>query len=185
MSEGWHIFEELNIAWISRDGDMHYDSTPIGAFIFANSGIDGVSYCLMPRKDDVTLENSPVYTLSPMDFSEGTVVWSAKNLNDFLMLTLLCESALYASSIYTMSNDEFIDFLEVRKFEIGEWDKSSKERLTKATKAIKSILPKSANKYDYNYFMNCYKNKENHLDLCFKSEVEMRSYQLGYYCHDD
>jgi hypothetical protein len=72
----------------TRDFNPHYESTPIGAKVFANMGVDGVHYCIVPKDDDIALANSPVYRISPMDFSEGTVIWAAKNFHDFISISI-------------------------------------------------------------------------------------------------
>lgn len=174
---------ELNIVQRSREGDMHYDNTPIGAYIFASTRVDGVCYCILPRENDTDLVHSPVYVQSPMDFDEGTVCWAAKNFHDFLCLTLLCGSALHTSSIYSMSESEFEDYLKTRAEEVAALDKDLRAAYDAAIAAIRSILPKSPIVADYRYFIKSYHDDSNHIELTFNGTVHMREYEKGFYCH--
>jgi len=175
--------ENINIARKSREGEEHYESTPRDAFIFASTGCDGVSFCIVPRDGDIALENSPIYTLSPVDFEEGTVVWTAKNIHDFLKLSILFKTAWYAGlydDIY-MTEDEFIASIKERNEEIMTWDEYSRSQVEAAVNAIEGILPETDTKYDFNYFQSSYRNIENHMQLSFKDGVKMREYKLGCY----
>ena len=174
--------DDLNIVHKYVEGIEDFPFAPIGAFIFADCGVDSISYCIVPRKGDGTLDNSPIYTLTP---SEGTVMWTAKNLNDCLVLTILGKSSMDLFSLYTMSEEDFNDFLAERNQEIEEWDELEKKKVKTAVKAINSILPQNAVKYDYDYFMSCYQDKENHIDLCFKNDIKMCCYKLGGYCCEE
>jgi len=179
--------ENINIAWKSKDGEPHYESTPVGAYIFASTGCDGASFCIIPRHGDETFENSPVFNLSPMDFSSGTVVWASKNFEDFLRLTVLFKTAWGAGlyDIYNISETEFEEAIKDRNEEIKTWNKSKQKQLKEIINSIQSILPKTKVRYDYDYFINSYRNTDNHIDLEFKSDVKMHIYKLGCYCHDD
>ena len=72
-----------------RPPECIYDCMPIGAVPLAHMGVDGVHYCIIPLEGDETLEKSPVYRISPMDFSEGTIRWAAKNIYDFINITVV------------------------------------------------------------------------------------------------
>ena len=172
--------DDINIAWRSREGESHYYNTPVDAFIFMSTGIDGDSCCIVPREGDETLENSPVYFLSPC-MNSSAVVWIAKNFHDFLRLIILCKTVYRARDIYSMSAIEFNNDLMEQEKEMAEFPVWQDTNMDEIMASILEILPITSEKYDYDYFISCYQNEENHLELSFLSDVSMRSYKLGCY----
>jgi len=82
------VFDE-SVLMLNKAGNNReccYEATPCDAIVFASMGVDGAHYCIVPKEGDSTLESSPIYRVSPMDFSEGTVIWTAKNFSDFISI---------------------------------------------------------------------------------------------------
>lgn len=99
------------IGLIRRDRDSEgYFCTPVEAIIFAWSGTDGIHYCVIPKENDETLEDSPVYVINPSE-SEIYVEIAAKNLIDFLRIVISCKDAAVLGSIGYISEDNFNEFI--------------------------------------------------------------------------
>jgi hypothetical protein len=59
-----------------------YSATPLNALVFGRMGVDGVHYAILTENGHVQ-EDSPVVTVSPMDF-ESSLYVTAKDFGDYL-----------------------------------------------------------------------------------------------------
>ena len=84
-----NISEDLErIGPIRSDEFLSYPfCTPENAVIFAGLGVDGIHFCMIPEEDDLTLERSPVYVVSPMD-SPSPIQIVAENFYDFASILI-------------------------------------------------------------------------------------------------
>lgn len=149
-----------------------YDSTPENAVVFANTGVDGVHYCVVP-KYGVSIDEAPVYCVSPMDW-EDTVVWVAKDFIDFLSIGVAMGSFTYISCCCSCNKEEFLNLIE------ESWAEDYMEK-RKAIKILEEHFP--LRKYDdiYRHLIESYKEENNHAILRFTAINEIRAIKLGHY----
>jgi len=147
--------------------DMHYDITPIGAKIFASMGVDGVHYCIVPKNGDVTLENSPVYRISPMDFSEGAIIWAAKNIYDFMGISITLKDFWILPCLIGLSEKEFSENIKISEIEFNEKADIEKSEIIKSVNLLKKVFSAINVKNLYQYIHESYSDKNNHVKLEF------------------
>jgi hypothetical protein len=81
------------IGLIKKDTKRYkYFCTPKNAVVFAGIGVDGIHFCILPDENDKTLENSPVYVVSPM-MPDHYVEPVAENFYNFISLVVLLKDA--------------------------------------------------------------------------------------------
>jgi len=69
-----------------------YFCTPENAVVFANIGCDGIHFCVIPEENDLTLDHSPVYVVSPM-MPDHYVEAVADTFDDFISLVVSVKDA--------------------------------------------------------------------------------------------
>ena len=178
---------DLNLDGLMLDMSRHtseyaYDCTPIGALPFASMGVDGVHYCIIPLEGDNTLEKSPVYKISPMDFSEGTVQWTARNFCDFISITAILKDAWVLSSLVYEPKDAFITELKDIKFEFSKKNSTEKKAIKKELGILTRNFPIVKIRNLYSYVNNAYLDINNHADVKF-SESDIKEMALGHYAY--
>ena len=150
-----------------RDDTYNYDVTPIGAKVFASMGVDGVHYCIVPKNDDITLENSPIYRVSPMDFSEGTIIWTAKNFYDFISVSIELKDFWALPCLIGLEKDEFLDLLESYKYEFEVKEENEKKSILDNMKILTKYFQPIKIPNIYEYVKESYSDKNNHVELKF------------------
>lgn len=105
------IKTDLSYIGLNRGELGSYFCTPLGAIIFASLGVDGIHFCILPSEGDKSLENSPVYVISPC-MSEHYIEPVAKNFTDFLNLVMITKDAGAMECISYMTKEAFINYLK-------------------------------------------------------------------------
>ena len=138
----YEIRTDLSYIGLHRGEFGSYFCTPLKAVIFASLGVDGIHFCILPYEEDKTLENSPVYVVSPC-MPEHYVEPVAKNFADFLNLVMATKDAGAMECISYMTKESFINYLK----DIPE----GKEEIIKAIEGIKEnfTLKDIPDVYDY------------------------------------
>jgi hypothetical protein len=180
-------FNEDALGLFKDSTDYDYAAAPIGAKVFAKMGVDGVHYCIAPKKGDLSLENSPVYRISPMDFYEGTVIWTAKNFYDFISFSIVLKDFWALPNLIgdDIGYVEFMNELETYAYEFEI--KEENEKLTilsglgflkKAFNTIEDIEPKNL----FHYIQSAYSDDNNHVKLNF-AVPDIKEEKRGFYQH--
>jgi len=153
--------------------EMHYESTPGNAIIFASTGVDGCHYCIV-NKPGASIEESPVYHVSPMD-GEGTVIWTAKDFIDFLSIGVAMGSFTYISSCHSCDNEEFEDLVE------ESWSEDDVNKKKETIKLLEEHFP--LRNYDdlFKHITESYEDRNNHVELSFRAMSDIKEVKLGYY----
>lgn len=105
------IKTDLSYIGLCRGTFEKYFCTPLNSIIFAGLGVDGIHFCIIPSKEDKTLENSPVYVVSPLmpgHYTEPV----AENFTDFLSLVIITKDAATMESISYMDKETFDNYLQ-------------------------------------------------------------------------
>ena len=157
-----------------------YDATPIGAKVFASMGVDGVHYCIMPRDGDSTLENSPVYRISPMDFSDGMIIWTAKNFHDFISISIELKNFLALPCLIGMDEKDFLEGIETYKFEFEIKEEDEKAAIIDSLNILNASFNPIKLDNIYQYVKASYSNKINHTQLKF-STPDIVEEKMGFY----
>lgn len=164
----------------------HYDSTPVGAKIFASMGVDGIHYCVMPKDNDITLENSPIYCVSPMDFSERTVVWTAKNFHDFISVSIELKNFWLLPCIIGTEKEEFMNTIETSLYEFDLKEEIEKKAIMNSLDLLKNNFNTDKIKDIYSYVQTAYRDESNHAQLTFSDpdivEDKKGIYHFKHYC---
>jgi len=180
-------FDEFALMLDKVGDDFGYDATPIGAKVFASMGVDGVHYCIMPRDGDPTLENSPVYRISPMDFDEGTIIWTAKNFHDFVSISIELKDFWELPCLIGKDEKEFWDEIESCKHEFEEQEEGQKAAILDSINILKKSFNPIEFKDIYQYVHASYSDKDNHVQLKFAvpdiAEVKTGFYDYTYNTH--
>jgi hypothetical protein len=136
------IRTDLSYIGLHRGEFRSYFCTPLKAVIFASLRVDGIHFCILPSEEDKTLENSPVYVISPC-MPEHYVEPVAKNFADFLYLVVATKDAGVMECISYMSKEAFTNYLK----DIPE----QKEEIIKAIEGIREnfTLRDIPDVYDY------------------------------------
>jgi len=166
----WH----MSIEYHSTDVmEMYYESTPENAIIFASTGVDGCHYCIVP-KQGVSINESPVYHVSPMD-GESTVVWVAKDFIDFLSIGVAMGSFTYINCCHSCDKEEFYDLVE------ESWSENDLDKKNEAIKLLEEHF--QLRKYDdlFMHIIESYEDRNNHVDLSFRSMSDIKAVKLGHY----
>ncbi len=161
------------------DSDDGYDCMPIGALPFASMGVDGVHYCIVPKENDETLENSPIYRISPMDFSNGTVLWTAKNFYDLISIAVMLKDAWCLPS---MIYERYPNFLKESEREYDIKDEEEKREIKRDIAVLKKEFPIIKIDDLYSYVINSYIDTKNHAELRF-SDDSIKELELGHYAY--
>jgi hypothetical protein len=164
-----------------------YDCLPTGALPFASMHVDGLCYCIIPKANDDTLEQSPVYRISPMDFSDGLIMWTAKNFYEFISITIILKDAWELPIlVHEYSNDKqgFLDHLDGVKSEFNVKTFKEKRAIKKELKLLKSNFDTITIPDLYFHIMSSYLDINNHADVRFSDE-EIREITLGHYAYGD
>lgn len=94
-----NIETDLSPIGLIRNKDYGgYFCTPKNAVVFANIGCDGIHFCIIPYENDLTLERSPVYVISPM-MPDHSVEAVAEKFYDFLSLVVSVQDATFLECI--------------------------------------------------------------------------------------
>ena len=170
--------------------ELKYWCIPVGALPFADMCVDGVHYCIVPKEGDKTLENSPVYRISPMDTVEGTVLWTAKNFQEFISITVMLKDAWKLPIlVHSFGKDEnaFTGYLndimlEFRRNSIKE-RMSIRKEVKMLVKAFNPIVTPDL----YAHIIGSFRNKNNHADIGFTGEFSelMKELSPGHYAWGD
>ncbi len=175
---------ELMLDMTPYTSEYNYNCTPLGALPFASMGCDGVHYCIIPQEGDETLENSPIYSISPMDFSDGTILWTAKNFTDFISITAILKDAWALPALVYMQEDEFVDYLEDIELEYEARDSKEKRDLKKELEILTKTFPTIEICNLFQYIKASYLNINNHAKVKF-SDLEIKEIELGHYAYGD
>ena len=107
-----NIEVDLSAIGLMRDKLFpHYFCTPLDAVIFACLGVDGIHFCIIPDEDDLTLEYSPVYVVSPM-MSNHYVEAIAENFYDFINLIVSVKDAGALECISYLETEKFSEYIQ-------------------------------------------------------------------------
>lgn len=179
----------LNLSGLMLDmtpcvSEYNYDCLPIGALPFASMGCDGVHYCIIPQAGDETLENSPIYRISPMDFSEGTILWTARNFYDFISIIAILKHAWALPILVYQLEDEFIEYLDDIKLEYNERDVKEKKEIDKELKTLMRAFPTVEIRDLFSYIKSSYLDVKNHASVRF-SASDIKEMELGHYAYGD
>jgi len=101
----------LQIGLIRNKKYERYFCTPKNAVTFTCLGVDGIHFCILPNKNDITLENSPVYVVSPM-MPDHYVEIVAENFYAFISLVVSVKDAGALECISYMDNESFSKYLK-------------------------------------------------------------------------
>ena len=173
-------FDENTLMLDRPKGYACYDATPIGAKVFASMGVDGIHYCIMPREGDITLENSPVYRISPMDFAARTVVWTAKNFYDFISISIELKDFWALPCLVGLDKDEFVDLVEQYEYEFEMKNECEKTSILCCIESLRQSFNLVEIRNMYSYIQAAYSDKHNHLNLVF-STSDIFEEKLGIY----
>ena len=88
-----------------------YFCTPKNAVTFAGIGVDGIHFCILPDENDLTLENSPVYVISPM-MPDHYVEIVAENFYDFISLVITAKDAGALECISYFTSEKYLEYLQ-------------------------------------------------------------------------
>lgn len=103
----FQIKADLSHIGLIRDSSFpRYFCTPLNAIIFANTGVDGVHFCVVPNEKNPTLEQSPVYVVSPT-MPDHYVEAIAENFNDFISIVVSAKDATLLECISYCARDGF------------------------------------------------------------------------------
>lgn len=106
------IKTDLSSVGLIRDASFpHYFCTPLDALIFANLGVDGIHFCVIPDEHDLTLESSTVYIVSPM-MADNYVEAVANNFYDFMSLVASTKYAGLLECISYLDGEGFLRELQ-------------------------------------------------------------------------
>lgn len=152
---------------VSKDFEKYF-CTPKEAIVFAHTGVDGIHYCIIPKENDSSLEKSPVYEISPMDFENG-IVLVGRNFIDFLSLIVSCRDVGMLERVrYTPKGkfngdiDEYLkEIKEMHEFEL---------KLEKAIEAIKDTFSISQIDDVYDHIEQTNNNLEFYAKYSFSDE---------------
>jgi len=165
--------ESMSIAYHGIDvAEIRYDATPKNALVFASTGVDGCHYCVVP-KQGVSIDESPIYHVSPMDW-ESTVVWVAKDFIDFLSIGVAMGSFTYAASCHTVDKNEFEQLIE------ESWLEDDITKKMNAIKQLQKYFPLTKYEDIYEYVTESYTDVNNHVNLEFVG-VNLNASTLGNY----
>ena len=167
----------------NKEVESHYDATPIGAKVFACMGVDGVHYCIVPKDGDITLENSPVYRISPMDFSEGTIIWTAKNIYDFMGISIILKNFWLLPCLIGLNENEFIKIIKTNEYEFKLKEKNINNNIIKNINLLKKTFNTINEKNLYHYIQKEYSDDNNHIKLKFKN-IDILEKKHGFYYYN-
>jgi hypothetical protein len=102
---------DLSHIGLRRGEFANYFCTPLNAVIFADLGVDGIHYCIIPSNEDKTLENSTIYVVSPC-MMEHYVEPVAESFSDFLSVVAITKDAGAMECISYMSKEAFTNYLK-------------------------------------------------------------------------
>lgn len=108
----FQIKADLSQIGLIRDSSFsRYFCTPLNAIIFASTGMDGMHFCIVPNDNDPTLEQSPVYVVSPM-ISDHYVEAIAENFIDFISIVVSTKDAPLLECISYCARDRFYEQIQ-------------------------------------------------------------------------
>jgi len=174
----------LMLDMTSYVSEYDYDCLPIGALPFAAMGCDGVHYCIIKQDGDETLENSPVYHISPMDFSSGTVMWAAKNFSDFISITCIIKDAWALPSLANLKKEDFDENLETTEYGQSLMSDEEKMNIENDICILKKNFPVVEISDLYSYINEAYSDIKNHACVKF-SEPDIKEIELGHYAYGE
>ncbi len=90
-------------------GRLHFDSTPLNADTFAETGGDGVHYSLL-QLSDRTPEDSPVVMTAPMAMEHSCNIVVGSNFIDFLSLG--CRYGYFAIEQLAYDHDQTVNRIQ-------------------------------------------------------------------------
>jgi lysophospholipase L1-like esterase len=105
------IKTDLSSIGLRRGEFVNYFCTPLNSVIFADLGVDGIHFCIIPVNEDESLENSPVYVVSPC-MTEHYIEPVAENFSDFLSLVAITKDAGAMECISYITKEAFINYLK-------------------------------------------------------------------------
>lgn len=114
-----------------------YECTPENAMVMGHIGCDGIHFCIV--KSDQTLEQSPVYVVSPM-MPGHEVALIAPNLETFVNLVVQCKDASILESMSYTSAEVFEERVKCIHQEI-DGDLERRDQVKEAIRRIKGCLP--------------------------------------------
>jgi len=132
-------------------------------------GVDGVHYCIAPRDGDLTLENSPIYRISPMDFSEGTIIWTSKNFYDFIGISIELKDFWVLPCLIGTCEEEFRDNIEAINYEFDSKEDSERIMILDNLETLKKNFNPIKTKNIYDYIQTAYYDDDNHVMLKFST----------------
>jgi hypothetical protein len=144
------IKEDLSHIGLRRGEFVNYFCTPLDAVIFADLGVDGIYFCIIPLQYDKTLENSPIYVISPF-MSEHYVEPIAENFTYFLSLIAVTKDASAMECISYMTKESFNNYLK----NVPE----TREEIVQAIRALKEKFSLKDIPDVYDYVKNVQKNE--------------------------
>ena len=177
--------ENLMLDMQQHVSEYNYVCLPVNALPFASMGVDGVHYCIVPKNEDETLENSPVYRISPTDFSEGTVMWTAKNVNEFFSITITLKNAWALPILVhecSRSKDDFMEYLKDIEFEHKRKTHRERVDIEKELRLLKQEFHTTTISNVYSHIIGSYTDKNNHADIRFL-DTGIKEMSLGHYAY--
>jgi hypothetical protein len=105
------IKADLSPVGLRRGEFVNYFCTPLKSLIFADLGVDGIHFCVIPSKKDKTLESSPIYVVSP-SMSDHYVEPIAENFYDFISIVVTIKDAGALECVSYCSEEKFINYLK-------------------------------------------------------------------------
>jgi hypothetical protein len=142
-----NITADLSSVGLCRHKDCGgYFCTPKNAVSFAHLGVDGIHFCVIPEDNDLTLEHSPVYVVSPM-MPDHYVEVVAENFYDFISLVIEVKDAGALEYISYSTKEKFIEYIQ----EVNNTYNKSKvnEVIASLSEMFHGKLKKINDVYDY------------------------------------
>lgn len=106
------IKTDLSVVGLIRNSDFpHYFCTPKNAVIFSDLGVDGIHFCIIPNANDLTLEHSPIYVISPTLSHQHLVMVVAEDFRTFLELVISIKDAGALECISYVTEARYTEYL--------------------------------------------------------------------------
>lgn len=137
----------LSSLGLIKTNEGGYYCTPKNAVTFASLGVDGIHFCIIPDENDLTLESSPVYVVSPMDFGNHVNI-IARNFYDFISLVIETKDATALECISCFSRERFSELFQDIQQDAGI-DTEVEESIAALHKAFHGNINKIDDVYAY------------------------------------
>jgi hypothetical protein len=70
LSLGFNLERCMGLRFDTSPREDYYAATPSGGIVIAETGVDGMHLCLIPKAAATTLDDADVWPISPMDFDQ-------------------------------------------------------------------------------------------------------------------